>query len=212
MSRPLPQIIGIVGGSCAGKTWLAERLATGLGRRATRLSQDDFYFDRSHLSLGRRARLNFDHPRAIDWDRLETVLANCQAGVSVAVPRYDFATHSRRSSEDVIEVNPVIVVEGLWLFRRPSMRRLFSLKVFIRSGSELSVERRLRRDTVERGRTPAQVLEQWERYTQPMFLKFVAPQEKWADVVLEAPVNERDVAALVERASETSTASSLTGI
>ena len=68
------QIVGIVGGSCAGKTWLATRLESLFGGRAVRLSQDDFYRDRGHLSQARRTRVNFDHPRAIDWDRLENVL------------------------------------------------------------------------------------------------------------------------------------------
>ena len=40
--------IAIVGGSGAGKTWLADRLETELGG-AGRLAQDDFYRDQSHL-------------------------------------------------------------------------------------------------------------------------------------------------------------------
>ena len=75
-----PHIVGISGGSCAGKTWLADRLLNHFGENAVRLSQDDFYFDRSHLSPARRARLNFDHPRAIDWERLEKTLRRFARG------------------------------------------------------------------------------------------------------------------------------------
>ena len=72
-SKP-PLLVAIVGGSGAGKSWLAERLHRRLGARAARLSLDDFYRDRSHLPPGRREKLNFDHPRSIDWRSAERVL------------------------------------------------------------------------------------------------------------------------------------------
>jgi uridine kinase len=202
------QIVGIVGGSCAGKTWLADRLQKTFRLRAARLSQDDFYLDRSYLSRTRREKLNFDHPRAIDWPRLESVLSKWAGGETVSVPRYDFVTHGRLPAEAALRPAPVIIVEGLWLFRRSSLRRLFTLKVFIRSSNELCVERRLHRDILERGRTRQQVLEQLHRHTLPMFDRFVAPQEKWADVVLNAPICADDVenlaAVLQERISNCS--------
>jgi uridine kinase len=197
-----PQIIGIAGGSCAGKTWLAERIMETLGDKAARISLDDFYFDRSNLSLARRSRLNFDHPRSIDWERLEQVLRTHAQGGVARVPCYDFATHSRRTEESLIEPSPVLIVEGLWLFRRPSVRALFSLKIFIRGSQQLCVARRLERDTRERGRSREQVLRQLRRYTLPMFVRFVAPQQKWADVILEAPVSATELSRLTNRIAE----------
>ena len=197
-----PQIVGIAGGSCAGKTWLADRISESLGEQAIRISQDNFYLDRSYLPLGRRARLNFDHPRAIDWESFERVLRTCAARKKFSVPRYDFETHSRAPGESVFEAAPVAIVEGLWLFRRPSIRDLFGLKVFIRAPQELCVERRLARDVRERGRTREQVLAQMEQHTLPMFERFVAPQERWADVILEAPVGASAVSQLRNRIAE----------
>jgi uridine kinase len=202
MSRLSPHIIGIAGGSCAGKSWLAENLRERLGNQAVRLALDDFYLDRAHLGAARRARLNFDHPRAIDWARLEDVLASFAAGESARVPCYDFATHCRRSPGGMLDPAPVIIVEGLWLLRRASVRKYFMLKIYIRGDEKLREDWRLRRDTLERGRTASQAREQWQRQTRPMFWKFVAPQERWADVVLEAPVREADVAMLAGRLNE----------
>ena len=199
MQAESPHIVGITGGSCAGKTWLANRLLTSLGDRAVRLSQDDFYFDRSYLSPARRARLNFDHPRAIDWDRLETVLRDFADGRAAAVPRYDFATHGRLHGESMLSPAPILIIEGLWLFRRPTIRRLIDLKIFIRSTEQLCTERRLRRDTAERGRTRDQVMEQLSRYTLPMSERFVAPQEKWADTIVEAPIAEKAILKILNR-------------
>jgi uridine kinase len=197
-----PQIVGIAGGSCAGKTWLADRISESLGDQAVRISLDSFYRDRSYLHAGRRARLNFDHPRAIDWPAFERVLQNCAARKQFSVPRYDFATHSRRAGESVVECAPVTIVEGLWLFRRQTIRDLFTLKIFIRAPEKLCVKRRLARDTRERGRTREQVLAQIKQHTWPMFERFVAPQERWADVILEAPVSASEVAQLRNRIAE----------
>jgi uridine kinase len=198
-SNTKPHIVGIAGGSCAGKTWLADRLQKHLGPRAARLSLDNFYHDQSHLSPARRARLNFDRPHAIDWPRLEQVLSNLSQGAAAAVPRYDYVTHARLRDESVLSPAPVLIVEGLWLFRRPALRRFFHLKVYIRSSPELCTQRRLHRDTTERGRTAEQVLAQLHRHTLPMFQRFVAPQEKWADLLIDAPVQEEDVRNLVNK-------------
>jgi uridine kinase len=197
-----PQIVGIAGGSCAGKTWLADRLFEEFAGEAVRISLDNFYLDRSHLSTGRRARLNFDHPRAIDWVAFEQVLRRCAAREGFSLPRYDFATHAKVAGESVFESAPVVIVEGLWLFRQPVIRRLFSLKIFIRAPHGMCVERRLARDTRERGRTREQVMTQLKRYTLPMFERFVAPQERWADVILEAPVSDVEVSQLRNRIAE----------
>jgi uridine kinase len=199
MQAELPHIVGIAGGSCAGKTWLADRLQRHLGSQAVRLCLDSFYRDQSHLSPARRARLNFDRPEAIDWKRVEAVLSDFLRGRSTAVPRYDFVTHGRLGDELVLRPAPILIVEGLWLFRRPAVRKLFGLKIYIRSTKDLCTERRVRRDTQERGRTPQQVHEQLHRHTLPMFERFVAPQEKWADVIMDAPIGEHDVPSLADR-------------
>src|SRR5690349_10028672 len=91
--RPRPRLIAIVGGSGSGKSWLAGRLQEILVPDTSRICQDDFYLDRSHLSPARRAQINFDHPRALDWDRLQTVLTGCRHGKKVLLPKYNFTNH-----------------------------------------------------------------------------------------------------------------------
>src|ERR1700759_826216 len=128
-SKPAPLLVAIVGGSASGKTWLADQLQGLLGKTAARLSLDYFYRDRSHLSPARRARINFDHPRAIDWKSVERVLKDCRANRITQVPSYDFATHSRRARTHTLRPKPVILMDGLWLLRRPSLRKLFTLSI-----------------------------------------------------------------------------------
>lgn len=120
-------------------------------------------------------------------------------GRVASVPRYDFATHGRLNGDAELNPAAILVVEGLWLFRGAKLRSLFDLKIFIRSTPELCTQRRLKRDTAERGRTREQVMQQLSRYTLPMSERFVAPQERWADVVLEAPIGKKEILEVLNR-------------
>ena len=193
-----PLLVAIVGGSGSGKTWFAKKLQAALGRQATRLSLDDFYRDRSRLSPARRARLNFDHPRAIDWPGVERALHDLLAGRPARIPNYDFKTHCRRDHEKLLPPKPVVLMDGLWLLHRRSLRRLFALRIFIDCPARTRLRRRLARDRRSRGRTAAAVREQFCETVDPMHARFVAPQQSRADVVLPANFGEREVRELAK--------------
>ena len=186
-----PRLVAIVGGSGAGKSWLAARLEKKLGKGVKRLSLDDFYRDRSHLPETRRGLVNFDHPRAIDWDYLEFVLQNWIAGKTSLCPRYDFATHTRRKQKRILKPGGIVIMEGLWLLRRPSIRRLFDVRIFLDCSQGTRYDRRLARDLAERGRDVQSVRKQFRDSVVPMHRKFVASQRRWATVVLN-PNTVRD--------------------
>ena len=146
--------------------------------------------------------MNFDHPRSIDWQKLEEVLGKLAFGSTAAIPTLQFQDSWPNRARVEALPGEIVIVEGLWLFRRANLRKLFDLKIYIRSSTSWCKEKRLGRDTVERGRTEEQVLRQLKRFTLPMFEKFVAPQEKWADVVLESPVKETSVKRIGEKLKE----------
>jgi uridine kinase len=197
-----PILVAIVGGSGSGKTHLAKQLQTALGRSAGCLSLDDFYRDRSHLASSRRARINFDHPAAIEWPLVERSLRSCLAGKVVHVPHYDFATHSRTPTASSFKPKPVVLVDGLWLFRRPALRRLFALRIFIDCPANTRLNRRLARDQRSRGRSAASVRQQFRSTVEPMHARYVAPQARSADVHLRGNWGTREVAALLRRISQ----------
>jgi uridine kinase len=192
-----PQLVALVGGSGAGKSWLSRRLQRSLGLPVARLSLDDFYRDQSHLAPPLRERVNFDHPRAIDWQLAEAVLRECRAGRSVQVPRYSFVTHTRRRKFKVLKPRQVILVDGLWLLWRPHLRRLFDFRIFVHCPERLRLERRLERDLASRGRDQDSVRRQFKQTVARMHKEFVAPQARWADVVLRQPLNSKEVAAVI---------------
>lgn len=205
----LSQLIAVAGGSGSGKSWLADRLQKLLGEVAGRLSLDDFYLDRTHLVPSRRERINYDHPRSIDWPFLEQVLRSCRAGRPAQLPRYDFASHTRLFDQAEWPPKPLIVVDGLWILHRTSIRRMFQLKIYLECPAPLRLRRRLKRDVAERGRTPASVRRQFAATVDPMHERFVAPQARWADLVIKQPVTEEDINTLAARLWDLLSANSL---
>jgi lipopolysaccharide/colanic/teichoic acid biosynthesis glycosyltransferase/uridine kinase len=146
------KLIAIVGGSGAGKSWLARHLQRAIGPTAVRLSLDDFYHDRSQLLPAMRLKVNYDHPRAIDWEQLEIKLKACRDGKCVQVPSYDFATHTRRMAVRSLSPGRVVLVDGLWLLLRRGVRPLFDFSIYLNCPTALRLERRIGRDVTERGR------------------------------------------------------------
>jgi len=193
-----PLLVAIVGGSGAGKTWLAKKLRAALEPEAAHFSLDDFYRDCSRIHPERRAKMNFDHPRTIDWETMEKVLSDLRAGRAARLPRYDFKTHSRIREKTALDCKPMVLVDGLWLLHRRSLRRLFALKIFIDCPVRTRRGRRLLRDLRSRGRTRASILEQLRKNVEPMHERFVAPQKKWADIVLRHTFGTADVRRLVK--------------
>jgi uridine kinase len=196
-NRNKPVLVLIAGGSGSGKTWLANRLWNALRPHAAKLSLDDFYLDRSHLSKVRRAKLNFDHPRAIDWAALETVLRRLLAGRPAQAPLYDFKTHSQRLRLRMLKPRKFLLMDGLWLLRRRRLRQLASLSIFLHCPLKTRLRRRLKRDLASRGRTRRSVETQFQSTVEPMHKRYVAPQSKWADLVFERNIGSSEIRRLV---------------
>ncbi|HKQ69818.1 MAG TPA: uridine kinase [Polyangiaceae bacterium] len=185
MLRCKPFFVGIAGGTGSGKTTVARNLKEALrDGDAIIIDHDAYYKDRSMLPPDERDRQNFDHPDALDNDLLVRHLDALAEGKPIEMPIYDFVTHTRQKSAKPVEPVPVIIVEGILIFADVEIRRRFDIKVFVDTDADLRVFRRVRRDIEARGRTFAQVDEQYHRTVRPMHIEFVEPSKRFADVVI----------------------------
>jgi len=203
-SASRPFLIGVAGGTCAGKTVVCERLAAKAGEDLLALIRlDSYQVDHSHQSVAERAATNYDHPDAYDWDLLDDHLARLVAGESVLAPTYDFAVHNRSDIVRPIDPAPVIVVEGILVLHDPALREHFDLKVFVDADSDIRFIRRLKRDVEERGRTPDSIIEQYLTTVRPGHEQFIEPSKRYADVILPGGgENEPAIALLLARVRE----------
>lgn len=187
-----PRLIGIAGPSCSGKTTLARRLTDALSGRNILLSLDSYYRDFASLPPQQKARFNFDAPEALDLDLLAQNLEALARGEAVEKPVYLFPTHSRAPKGERVKPGDHIIVEGLFALYWERIRRLYQIGIFVEAGDQLCLERRLERDTAERGRTRQSILEQYEKQVRPMYERHVRPTACLADLVLhgDAPIED----------------------
>jgi uridine kinase len=194
-SSKTPFIVGISGGSAAGKTMVAGLLAVELADLDPLVIEVDRYFvDRSLIAPEERSKINYDTPSALDFDGLARDIANLKKGRSVSLPRYDYVNHQSTPNADLVKPAPLIIVEGILLFHPAPIKPLLDFRLFVEADRDTRLQRRCARDTVERGRTEESVILQFNQTVEPAFLKYTAPTKGQADFTLDW--NLKDMQAL----------------
>src|SRR5438093_12191536 len=178
-------LIGLAGGTGAGKTLVAQSIAQDLGSESVLLlEQDSYYKDLHHIPLGERENRNFDHPDAFDRDLLRTHLEKLLAGGEADMPVYDMRTHTRVSQPLRIQGRRIIILDALLVLEDPVLGHLMHIKIYVDADPDIRFIRRLQRDLTARGRTLDQVIRQYESSVRPMHLQFVEPSKRYADLVI----------------------------
>lgn len=199
-----PFMVGVAGGTCSGKTTVAERLADLIGPEHLSLIRlDSYYVDRADEPMEKRAAANYDHPDAFDWELLDRHLDALMSGETIDVPVYDYTHHMR--SADVVRVPPtrIVVIEGILVLYEPRLRERFDLKLYVDTDADLRLIRRLRRDVAERGRTIDSIVDQYMETVRPAHEQFVEPSKRHADVIFpEGGLNDSALLVLLARVRE----------
>ena len=178
-------IIGIGGGTGCGKTTVVNTILKELPEGEVGvISQDSYYKDTSHLSFEERVKINFDHPRSIDFELLEKHLKELKEGKSINQPVYSFVKHNRTGDVIVTQPRKVMIVEGILILSHPEIRDLFDIKIFVHADSDERLIRRLKRDITERGRDIDEVLTRYQTTLKPMHQQFIEPMKEYADIII----------------------------
>ncbi|MBF6591514.1 MAG: uridine kinase [Ktedonobacterales bacterium] len=185
VSPTQPLVIGVAGGTGAGKTTVARAIADAVGpARVAMLPEDAYYREYGQVSEAERAAINWDHPDAIEVELLLAHLRRLIGGEAIQRPVYNFATYARSPETIPVASRPVLIVEGILLFVEPRLRALFDVKVFVDADADLRFIRRLLRDVNERGRSVESVVSQYLATVRPMHIAFVEPSKRYADIIV----------------------------
>lgn len=178
-------IIGISGASASGKSLLANTIVNELGsEQVAVISEDSYYKHLPHIPFEERAKMNFDHPDAFDHELLLQHLNELRLGNTVDVPRYDFNLHQRSAQTERIGKRRIIVLEGILLFVDKALREAMDIRIFMDTALDICLIRRLERDLLERNRSLQSILEQYQNTVRPMYLQFIEPSKRYADLIV----------------------------
>jgi len=178
-------ILGIAGGTGSGKTTVVNKILNELpNEEVTVISQDSYYNTTNQLTYEERTKINFDHPRAIDFDLLVKHLEVLKKGKPIEQPVYSFAKHNRTKDTVITHPSKVLIVEGILIFTNKELRDLLDIKVYVHADSDERLIRRMRRDIQERGRDMDEVLQRYQETLKPMHEQFIEPSKMYADIII----------------------------
>ncbi|MEJ2055625.1 MAG: uridine kinase [Calditrichaceae bacterium] len=178
-------LIGIAGASGSGKTLVSNTIMKKLGsEKVVMIQEDSYYHDLSDIPFDERTGRNFDHPDAFDHDLLAEHLSQLLDGQAISHPVYDYATHSRKKETRTIGPHSIIILEGILILNEAKLRDLMDIKVYIETPLDICFIRRLKRDIEERGRSVDSVIKQYQETVRPMYLQFIEPCKKFADIII----------------------------
>jgi uridine kinase len=179
-----PSIIGIAGASGSGKTTLAAELARELD--GIHFPLDNYYHDLSHLPPAERAKENFDDPALIESSLLVAHIAALGRCETIERPLYDFSHYIRVPDRtETMRAGAFVLVEGLFALYYADLLPLYQLRIYLDTPDDVCFDRRMRRDTVERGRSPESVRKQYLATVRPSSVAFVRPSAANADLVID---------------------------
>jgi len=178
-------IIGIAGASASGKSLLANTIVNELGSdQVVVISEDSYYKDHSNIPFEERAKINYDHPNSLDHELLHQHLLQLRKGQPIEIPIYNHSMHLREKDTRTIGQHTIIVLEGILLFVEKMLREMMDIRIFMETALDICLIRRMKRDMNERHRSLDSVISQYEETVRPMYLQFIEPSKRYADIIV----------------------------
>ena len=172
-----PFVIGIAGGSGSGKTFFLKCFLEHFKPEEVCLvSQDDYYIPVAHnMTPEEIALYNFDLPSTIDNEHFLDDIQKLMRYETVHKLEYTFNNINAVPKTLEVKPAPIIIVEGLFILHFKAIADLFDMRIFIEADNEVALQRRLKRDLLERGYSNEDVHYRWINHVQPAYKKYLLP-------------------------------------
>lgn len=178
-------VIGIAGGTGSGKTTVVRKIIESLPQgEVVVMPQDSYYKDNAHIPLEERLKMNYDEPASIEWSLLTQHIRELKENRDIKMPTYDFLTCARLKETVHVVPKEVVVVEGILVLTDKDLRDMLDVKVFVDADADERLIRVIKRDCVERGRTPQMVIDRYQDTLKPMHELYIEPSKRYADLII----------------------------
>ena len=196
------RVVLIAGPSSSGKTTTANLLVSdlsALGRRAVRISLDDFYRNRDVMPLWEDGTKNFESIEGLDLECFSTSVNTLMREGHAEFPIFDFTAGKRSPLSRPMEYdeNTILIFEGIHALQ-PQLRQGLASSNFgiyihpntsyvdqdghtLLDARDLRLTRRIIRDNLHRGTPPLGTMQMWKDVLRGELL-YMKPSSGTADV------------------------------
>ena len=180
-----PTIIGVTGGSGSGKSSFIRDLRSAFSdSQMCIISLDDYYKPKEEQKRDVEGIVNYDRPKSLYLKEFILDIKKLMNNEPVERQEYTFNNKEAQVRTIVLNPAPIVIVEGLYVFHKKSIRRLMDLKVFIHAKPALKIIRRIIRDEQERNYPLDDVLYRYEKHVEPSFEKHIEVYREECDIVI----------------------------
>lgn len=201
------KVVLIAGPSSSGKTSFSHRLSIQLmamGLEPFPIPMDDYFVNREFTPIDEKTgKYDFESIKAVDTEQFNKDINDLLAGKEVAMPTFNFVTGQREYKGNTLQMGPnsVLVIEGIHGLNEISSKDIPAqdkFKIYISALTTLNVDahnristsdgrllRRMVRDVVHRGTSPAKTLDMWQS-VRAGEEKNIFPYQEEADVMFNS--------------------------
>ena len=186
-----PFIIGIAGGSGSGKTFFLNCFLHHFKQdEVTLVSQDDYYIPAGEMTQEENKLYNFDLPSTIDSEQFLRDIKQLMSGEVVYKKEYNF--NNPLAVVKILEIKsaPIIIVEGLFILHFKEIAALLDHTIFVDADEQVALDRRIKRDGLERGYPEDDVLYKWHNHVVPAYKEYLLPYRDQCNKVVMNNTNE----------------------
>lgn len=177
--------MGIAGSSGSGKTFFLRCFLNHFtDDEITLISQDDYYIPANTKTQEENKLYNFDLPTAIDRESFYHDIKSLFDGETVYKEEYTFNNPNIKPRILEIKPAPILIVEGLFIFHYEEVNALLDHRIFLHADEDIALERRLKRDLIERGYNEEDVRYKWVNHVVPAFNEYLLPFKESCDRII----------------------------
>ncbi|TCV12853.1 uridine kinase [Sphingobacterium alimentarium] len=195
-----PYVIGIAGSSGSGKTFFLKSFLNHFkDSDITLISQDDYYIPANTKTQEENRLYNFDLPTSIDRDAFYKDIKDLFDGKTIYKEEYTFNNPNIKPKMLEIIPAPILIVEGLFIFHYEEVNNLLDYRIFLDANEDVALERRLKRDLLERGYDHDDVMYKWINHVVPSYNTYLLPYKQITDKVI---INNTDDPEVINSATD----------
>lgn len=180
-----PYVIGIAGSSGSGKTFFLNCFLKHFSpEEVTLISQDDYYIPANTKTQEENKLYNFDLPTSIDRSAFYKDISDLFDGKTIYKEEYTFNNPAIKPKMLEIKPAPILIIEGLFIYHYTEVNTLIDHRIFLDANQDIALERRLRRDLIERGYFEDDVRYKWVNHVLPSYNEYLLPYKNSCDQVI----------------------------